>query len=71
METRTRTTDGHTDALEVTSNAQGWEVRETRDSAVVRTQRYSDWHRVERAVQVFERREATAAAASVQSTTKL
>ena len=71
METRTRTTDGHTDALEVTSNAQGWEVRETRDSAVVRTQRYSDWHRVERAVLVFERQGGHAVRPIPQSTTKL
>ena len=71
MQTHTRTTDGHTDLLEVTSSAQGWEVRETRDSAVVRTQRYSDWHRVERAVLVFELRDTTAVALSVQSTTKL
>ena len=71
METHTRTKDGHTDLLEVTSSTQGWEVRETRDSAVVRTQRYTDWHRVERAVHVFEQREATAAALSRQSTTKL
>lgn len=71
METHTRTTDGHTDLLEVTSSAQGWEVRETRDSAIVRTRRYSDWHRVERAVHVFEWREATMAALALQSTTKL
>jgi hypothetical protein len=70
MQTHTRTTDGHTDLLEVTRSTHGWEVRETRDSALVRTQRYSDWHRVERAVQVFEWRDATAAAAD-QSTTKL
>lgn len=62
METRTRTVDTHTDVITVTRSGVGWEVRETRDSAVVRTHRYSDWHRVERAVQAFER---------VQSTTKL
>lgn len=27
----------------------GWEVREERDSQVVRTAHYQDWHRVERA----------------------
>ena len=27
----------------------GWEVREERDSQVVRTVHYQDWHRVERA----------------------
>jgi hypothetical protein len=71
METHTRTTDGHTDLLEVRSSPQGWEVRETRDSAIVRTKRYSDWHRVERALLVFELREATAAALSVPSPAKL
>ncbi len=71
METHARTADGHTDLLEVTSSTQGWEVRETRDSAVVLTRRYSDWHRVERAVQAFEWREATVRALALQSTTKL
>ena len=28
----------------------GWEVREERDSAVVKQVRYQDWHRVERAI---------------------
>ena len=32
----------------VTTN-DGWEVREERDSKVVRTEHYRDWHRVERA----------------------
>ena len=27
----------------------GWEVREERDSKVVKTAHYQDWHRVERA----------------------
>ena len=54
METRERTTSGHTDTLVVTKTAYGWEVRETHDRAVVRTQQYSDWHRVERALQVFD-----------------
>ncbi len=26
----------------------GWEIREERDSQVVRTEHYRDWHRVER-----------------------
>jgi len=54
METRERTTPGHVDSITVTKSADGWEIRETHDSTVVRTQQYSDWHRVERAVQVFE-----------------
>jgi hypothetical protein len=31
----------------------GWEVREERDSEVVRKVHYQDWHRVERARQSF------------------
>ena len=53
METRERSTSGHTDTLVVTKTAEGWEVRETHDRAVVRTQQYNDWHRVERAMKVF------------------
>jgi hypothetical protein len=36
----------------------GWEVREEQDSRVVRTARYRDWHRVERAQMVFAREAA-------------
>ncbi len=56
METRERTSSGHTDTLVVTKNSDGWEVRETHDRAVIRTQQYRDWHRVERAMQVFDLR---------------
>lgn len=31
----------------------GWEVREERDSAVVKQVRYQDWHRVERAMRTI------------------
>lgn len=31
----------------------GWEVREERDSRVIRRVRYNDWHRVERARAAF------------------
>lgn len=31
----------------------GWEVREERDSKVVRNAHYQDWHRVERAQRRF------------------
>ena len=55
METRTRTTAGHTDEITVTRRETGWEVTETRDNMPVRAKRYSDWHRVERAVLAFER----------------
>jgi hypothetical protein len=35
------------------TGAAGWEVREEQDSRVVRSARYRDWHRVERAQMVF------------------
>ena len=40
------------------TDAAGWEVREEQDSRVVRTARYFDWHRVERAKMVFAREAA-------------
>ena len=36
-------------------HAEGWEVRVEEDSRVVRRNRYTDWHRVERALAAFER----------------
>ncbi len=39
----------------VTVTTAGWAVREERDSHIVRTITYTDWHRVERAMQRFER----------------
>lgn len=45
---------GHTKRFLVRSNAErGWEVREEQDSTVVKRVWYSDWHRVERALQAF------------------
>jgi hypothetical protein len=35
------------------SHGAGWEVREEEDSHVIRSARYSDWHRVERARMAF------------------
>ena len=40
------------------TGASGWEVREEQDSRVVRTARYRDWHRVERAQMAFARQAA-------------
>jgi hypothetical protein len=34
--------------------ADGWEVSREEDSAVTRQVRYLDWHRVERALRMFE-----------------
>lgn len=36
----------------------GWEVRDERDSHIVRRVVITDWHRVERAVAMFNREEA-------------
>jgi hypothetical protein len=47
------TQDGHTRRLTITRSSAGWEVREEHDSRVVRTVNCSDWHRVERARQMF------------------
>jgi len=45
---------GHTTRFIVKRGASGWDVREERDDLVVRHANYDDWHRVERAVLVFE-----------------
>ena len=39
----------------------GWEVREEQDSRVVRSTRYTDWHRVERARMTFAQEAASLA----------
>jgi hypothetical protein len=36
----------------------GWEIRDERDSHVVRRVLITDWHRAERAVAIFSREEA-------------
>ena len=45
--------DGHTRRLIITRSRAGWEIREEHDSRIVRTTNCSDWHRVERARQMF------------------
>lgn len=48
---------GHTRRFTITEAGDlGWDVREEQDSRVVRHVRYTDWHRVERALTVFTRR---------------
>ena len=54
MLTREFVRDGHTKRVTITRSEAGWLVREERDDQVVRDMKYSDWHRVERAVQLFE-----------------
>lgn len=34
-------------------SGEGWEVREEQDEQIVRQVRYTDWHRVERALGIF------------------
>jgi hypothetical protein len=41
----------------------GWEVREERNSLIVRQARYTDWHRVERARMAFAQEADTLASA--------
>jgi hypothetical protein len=41
------------------ASSAGWEVREEQDSEIVRSVRYNDWHRVERALMHFRREAAT------------
>jgi hypothetical protein len=39
----------NTRRFSIAATASGWEVREERDSQIVRKVEYKDWHRVERA----------------------
>ena len=49
--------EGHTERFTIQDvGADGWEVREERDSEVLRRVRYTDWHRVERALAWFSLR---------------
>jgi hypothetical protein len=51
MFTRELTQAGHVRRFTIRpAGGFGWEVREERDSQVVRRVRYDDWHRVERAI---------------------
>jgi hypothetical protein len=56
MFSKTLTHAGHTRHFSVSPpSAAGWEVVVEQDREVVRRSRYSDWHRVERAVGALER----------------
>jgi len=44
-----------------TTSSSGWEVRDEEDSQIIKSRRYHDWHRVERARLTF-----AAAAASLR-----
>jgi hypothetical protein len=54
MFTSERTEAGHTERITITRTDVGWDVQEERDRLVVHAVTYTDWHRVERALQVFE-----------------
>jgi len=51
---------GHTTRFSVRRGTSGWEVSEERDDRVVKHVSYHDWHRVERAMLVFEQSHAAA-----------
>jgi tRNA A37 N6-isopentenylltransferase MiaA len=46
--------DGQTRRATITRDSAGWHYLEQCDSQVVRQTTYTDWHRVERAMQLFE-----------------
>jgi hypothetical protein len=54
MLTREFVHDGHTKRVTITRSDAGWALREEQDDRVVRDINYTDWHRVERAIRVFE-----------------
>jgi hypothetical protein len=50
------TNAGHTTRFTITeAGPEGWDVRVEEDRHVVRNVRYTDWHRVERAMSVMSR----------------
>lgn len=57
MFTKELTRSGHSRRFIADNNeaGQGWEVRIEQDSEVVQRMRYTDWHRVERALTLIER----------------
>ena len=56
MLTRQRIEDGQTLRLTIKTVNEGWEIREERNDALVRVTRQKDWHRVERSIDLFERK---------------
>ena len=56
MFSRQLTLDGRTRSFVITSSyAEGWEMRVEEDSRLLRRTRYTDWHRLERALASLER----------------
>jgi hypothetical protein len=54
MLTREIVQSGHKTSFTITRDGAGWAVCEERDETIVKQAHYSDWHRVERALQQFE-----------------
>jgi hypothetical protein len=54
MLSREYVSEGHTKRVTITRSDVGWHLREEQDDHVVRNVTFNDWHRVERALQVFE-----------------
>ena len=54
MLTKERQVAGHTERMTIVPAKSGWEVRQERDGRVVKLVTYLDWHRVERALMLFE-----------------
>lgn len=44
----------HVRHLIVTHDVTGWDVREEEDAVLIHRTHHDDWHRVERAVQLFD-----------------
>ncbi len=56
MFSTTLTFDGHWRRFAVQAlTASGWEIRVEQDSTIVRRAHYTDWHRLERAVEAIRR----------------
>lgn len=49
----------HTRRFSIATTGTGWEVREERDSQIVRRKALSDWHRVEMARRLINRETAS------------
>jgi hypothetical protein len=58
---RSHTHGGRTSRVVVTRGARGWDLREEVDDQIVKQATYTDWHRVERAMMVFDLREGQTA----------
>jgi hypothetical protein len=51
---RQRVHEGRVRRLTVENRSGRWNVREEEDATIIRERQHDDWHRVERAVRLFE-----------------